>query len=105
MANYVTLRRWALKDGADESAVLALVQDEIVPAYRRQPGCLSLNLLRVVTPPSYLAVTYWDSRASFEAWAGPPGEAWRDAYRATLERWLEMMAFQEEMEADLLIVG
>jgi hypothetical protein len=105
MANYVTIRRWTLKEGADEGAVLALVRDQIAPAYRSQPGCLSLNLLKLRDQPSYLAVTYWDSRASFDAWAGPPGQPWRDAYRPTLERWLELMAFQDDMEAELLVVG
>lgn len=105
MSNYVTIRRWALKEGASEDDLLALVRDGIVPAYKRQPGCLSLNLLRVVEPRSYLAVTYWESHEAFDAWSGPEGQGWRDASRATLERWLELMVFQEEWDADLLIVG
>jgi heme-degrading monooxygenase HmoA len=105
MANYVTVRRWAMKEGASEDDLVAVVRDGIVPAYRKQPGCLSLNLLRLTTGRAYLAVTYWESRAAFDAWAGPPGEPWRAEHRATLERWLELMVFQEEWDADLLIVG
>jgi heme-degrading monooxygenase HmoA len=105
MHNFVTLRRWALREGASEDELLALVRDGIVPAYRRQPGCLSLNLLKVADSSSFLAITYWDSRASFENWAGEAGHQWREDYRPTLERWLELMVFQEELEADLLIVG
>jgi hypothetical protein len=105
MANFVTIRRWALREGANEDEVVRLVDDEIVPAYRRQPGCLSLNLLRVHNSPSFLAITYWENRTSYESWAGDAGQQWRDDYRPTLERWLGLMVFQEEMEADLLIVG
>lgn len=103
--NFVTIRRWALKQGADEGALLALVRDEIVPAYRAQPGCLSLNLLRVYDSNSYFAITYWEDRAAFDRWVGPDGQTWRDTYRPVLERWLELMAFQEEHDADLVIVG
>lgn len=103
--NYVTIRRWALKSGSDEETLLRLVQDEVVPAYRAQPGCLSLNLLRVHDTNSYFAITYWESKAAFDAWTGPDGQSWRDAYRPVLQRWLEMMAFQEEFDADLVIVG
>lgn len=105
MADYVTMRRWAIREGVDEAALLALVRDGIVPAYREQPGCLSLNLLRVNNPPSYLAVTYWESKAAFDAWAGAAGQTWRDDHRPTLERWLEMMVFQEEWDAELLVRG
>jgi heme-degrading monooxygenase HmoA len=105
MANYVTMRRWALKEGASEDDLVVVVREGIVPAYRAQPGCLSLNLLRLTSGRAYLAVTYWEGRAAFDAWAGPAGEPWRSEHRATLERWLELMVFQEEWDADLLIVG
>jgi quinol monooxygenase YgiN len=105
MGNYVTMRRWALKEGAQEQALMDVVRDGIVPAYRKQPGCLSLNLLRVGAGPSYLAVTYWEDRGAFDRWAGPQGQGWRDAYGPTLERWLELMVFQEEWDAELLIAG
>lgn len=105
MAEYVTIRRWSLKDGADESALVALVRDGIVPAYKRQPGCLKLELLRVADPASYLAITYWESRAFFGAWAGESGQSWRDAHRLTLERWLELMSFNDEWNAELLVSG
>lgn len=105
MANYVTMRRWALKDGASEDDLITLVRDGIVPAYKKQPGCLSLNLMRVTEGRAYLAVTYWHDKAAFDAWAGPSGETWRSDHRATLEHWLQLMVFQEEWDADLLIVG
>src|SRR6185295_19634050 len=105
MANYVTMRRWALKESATEDDLVALVRDGIVPAYKAQPGCLSLNLMRQTAGRAYLAVTYWESRSAFDTWAGPEGEGWREQHRVTLGRWLELMVFQEEWDADLLIVG
>lgn len=105
MAEYVTIRRWSLKEGADESALVALVRDGIVPAYKSQPGCLKLELFRSAQPASYLAITYWESRAAFDGWAGEDGQAWRDAHRLTLERWLELMLFNDESTADLLASG
>jgi heme-degrading monooxygenase HmoA len=105
MADYVTIRRWALKQEHDEQALLAFVNESIVDAWREIPGCLSLNFLRVRGGSSYLAVTYWRAKADSEAWAGQAGAPWREQHRGVLERWLELMTFQDEMEADLLVVG
>jgi heme-degrading monooxygenase HmoA len=66
---------------------------------------LSLNFLRVHGGSSYLAVTYWESKHASEAWAGADGAAWRQQHRSVLERWLDLMTFQDEIEADLLVVG
>jgi heme-degrading monooxygenase HmoA len=105
MSNYVTIRRWARKPGNDEASLLTFVRDDLVPAWRKIGGCLSLNLLHIRESDSYLAVTYWDSKAAFDAWSGDPGRPWRDEHRAVLEKWLSMMTFQDEMDADLLVVG
>lgn len=101
----MTIRRWSLRDGADEAKLVALVRNEIIPAYKRQPGCLHLDLLRVTAGGSYFAFTRWESRAAFDAWAGPAGEEWRTAYRPALEKWLEMMAFNEDWDADAIVTG
>ncbi len=100
MAEFVTIRRWALREGGKEQDLIALVRQEIIPAYKEQPGCLELELLRTSESHAYLAITHWDARASFEAWAGPAGQAWRDRHRATFERWLALMAFQAEWDAE-----
>jgi heme-degrading monooxygenase HmoA len=105
MVDRVTIRRWSLKAGNDEKALLSFVSDDLVPAWRKIPGCLSLNFLRVSDSASYLAVTYWESKGHVERWSGPEGQEWRETHRAVLERWLEFMAFQDEIEADLLVVG
>lgn len=102
---YITIRRWTLKEGVPESKLVELVRDGIIPAYKEQPGCLRLTLLRVTDPPSYLATTHWESRDAYEHWAGDGGQSWRDEYRPTLERWLEFMTFQEEWETELVIAS
>lgn len=105
MADYVTIRRWSLKPGSDEETLLSFVREGIAPAWREIPGCLSLNFLSVRGASSYLAVTYWQSKEAAENWAGAGGHDWREKYRGVLERWLELTTFQDETEADLLIVG
>lgn len=105
MPEYVTFRRWSLREGADEAALTALVREEIIPAYKRAGGVIVQELVRAGDPPSYLAVTVWRDRAAYDTWAGPGGQQWRDEHRRTLERWLDMMSFQDEMEGDLLVTS
>jgi quinol monooxygenase YgiN len=102
---YITLRRWMLKEGAEEAPLLALIRDEIVPAYKRQPGCRLLELVRLTPERTYLAVTVWESRAAFDAWAGEGGQTWRDAYRLSLERWLELMTFLDDTTGEVVLSG
>ena len=105
MAEYVTIRRWSLKQGVPEEDLLKLVREGIIPAYKKQPGCLELELHRVDEPASYLAIARWESRDAYERWAGEGGQSWRDEYRPTLERWLEIMVFHEEWETEPMIRG
>ena len=101
----MTCRRWQLNEDATEAAIIALVRDEIAAAYRTQSGCNRLELLRIAAEDtrSYLAITHWQSRAHFDAWIGEGGQRWRDNYRATLERWLQMMTFEEEFAAEQVL--
>ena len=105
MAEFITIRRWALKPGADEAVLVAHVRDAIIPAYKEQPGCLQLELLRMSDLHVYLAITHWADRAAFEAWAGAGGEAWRDRHRETLTRWLALMTFEAEWDAEDIVSG
>lgn len=50
---FVTIRRWALKDGASEAELVEHVHERLIPAYREQPGCLELELLRTSDRGSY----------------------------------------------------
>lgn len=105
MPEFITIRRWALKPDAAEPDLVTHVRDMIIPAYKEQPGCLQLELMRMSDTHSYLAITHWTDRASFEAWAGPSGETWRNRHRDTLNRWLELMAFEAEWDAEDIVSG
>ncbi len=103
MAEFATIRRWSLNDGASEADLLALVRERLIPAYKAVPGCLRQHLLRAGDQRSYLALTFWDSKGSADAWAGAAGEAWRQEHGETIARWLELMSFREEFDADVLV--
>ncbi len=98
-----TIRRWTLRPGADEAAVIHLVEDSILPAYRRCPGFVGLGLLRIEGSTSYFATTRWQSRDAFDEWAGPAGAPWREAYASTLEQWDALLAFEKGWETDVAL--
>lgn len=56
MSEFITFKRWALRDGQQESELIRLVREEIVPHFERLPGCLGLGLLRIAGTRSYLAL-------------------------------------------------
>ena len=67
MSQFITYRRWTLRDGREESELVELVREEIEPHYKKLQGCLSLGLLRIEGTRSYLALQYWgESRALAE---------------------------------------
>lgn len=102
MAEFATIRRWALNEGATEEQLLVLVREKMIPAYKQVPGCLRQHLFRAGHPPTYVALTFWDTKASADAWFGAAGQAWRDEHRETLARWLELMSFREELDAEVV---
>ena len=67
MARFMTFKRWALKEGRQESELLCLIRESILPAYMKLPGCLGLGLQRIEATRSYLAIQYWESKAAREA--------------------------------------
>ena len=107
MSEFITFKRWALKDGSLESDLIDLVRKDIIPHFRKLPGCLRLGLLRIEGTRSYLALQYWESRESWEATTNSDYyRAWYEEYKPTLERWDELMTFEEEWEAkDMLDSG
>ena len=107
MSEFITFKRWALRDGQQESELIRLVREEIVPHFERLPGCLGLGLLRIAGTRSYLALQHWENRDTWHATIGSNDyESWYEAYTPTLERWDELMIFEEEWESeDLLETG
>ena len=63
MAEVATIRRWALREGADEATLLAFVKEKMIPAYKTVPGCLRQHLFRAGDPATYVALTFWESNA------------------------------------------
>ena len=86
MARYMTFKRWALKDVGQESELLRLVREKILPAYMKLPGCLGLGLQRIEATRSYLAIQYWESKAAREAAISSQAyPEWFSAYEPTLK--------------------
>ena len=101
MAEFITYRRWTLRDGREESELVELVREEIVPHYKKLQGCLGLGLLRIEGTRSYLALQHWESR---ELWRKTVGsdyyKTWYEEYVPILDRWNKLMIFEDEWDAE-----
>ena len=96
---FTTFKRWALKEGFSESELTALVREAIAPAYACLSGCHGIGLLRIEGTQSYLATQHWQSREARDAAiSSDPYALWWSAYLPTLEKWDEMMGFEDEWE-------
>lgn len=104
MAEFTTYKRWTLRPGRDESDLVELVRERIVPHFEKLQGCIGLGLLRIEGTRSYLALQYWESR---ERWSETIGsdyyKTWYEEYLPILDRWDEIMEFEEEWDAEDLI--
>ena len=104
MAEFITYKRWTLKHGREESELVKLLREEIVPHFKKLQGCLRLGLRRIQGTRSYLALQYWESQ---ERWREAIGtdyyRIWYEEYIPILERWDEIMVFEEEWHAEELL--
>ncbi len=104
MPVFITFKRWALKDGRTESGLVKFVREEFQPHYAKLHGCLGLGLLHVSGTRSYLALQYWESREHWlETTSSDYYQTWWQAYIPLLERWDEILEFEEEWEAEDLL--
>lgn len=104
MAAFVTYKRWRLQDGKQEADLVALVQNEIVPHYAKLGGVVQLELQRIRETQSYLALQHWQSRAVWQATtASAFYQTWFGAYEPILTRWDQLMVFEEEWEAEVIL--
>lgn len=104
MAEFITYKRWALRADRDESELVELVREEIVPHFKKLPGCIRLGLLRVEGTRSYLALQYWESRKRWRETTGSDYyKTWYEEYLPILDRWDEIMEFEEEWDAEELL--
>ncbi len=104
MGEFVTIRRWRLKDEREEAELLRLVRQQIEPHYRALSSDVRLGLLRIDGTRSYFAVQHWPSRAHWEAATRLPSYArWWARYEPMLERWDQVMEFEAEFESEDLL--
>ena len=104
MSEFITFKRWALKNGREESKLIRFAHEEIMPHYSKLPGWLRLGLLRIEGTRSYLALQYWQNR---ERWLETTeSDCYRTWYRECqpiLRRWDEIMVFEEEWDSQDLL--
>lgn len=104
MGEYITVKRWRLKDGREEAELLRIVRRQIEPHYQLLSGAVRLGLWRIGGSRSYFAVQYWRSRADWEAAATAVSyRDWWKRYEAILKRWDEVMEFEDEWNAEELL--
>ncbi len=101
MAEFLTCKRWTLREGREESELVELVREKIVPHYKKLQGCLGLGLLRIEGTRSYLALQHWESRERWRETIGSDDyKTWYEEYLPFLDRWYEIVAFEEEWNAE-----
>lgn len=107
MPEFITFKRWSLRDGCVESKLVRLVREEIIPHYEKLPGCLRLGLLNIAGTRTYLALQHWKNRETWRAaMQSEDYQAWYKTFKPVLERWDELMIFEEEWECeDVLDIG
>ena len=104
MPSFITFKRWTLREGRKESELVELVCTEIAPHYKKLPGFLRLGLLHVKGTRSYLALQYWHSRGQWLAMTDSDYyHTWHQEYVPILNRWNEIMEFEEEWEVEDLL--
>ena len=104
MRPFVIFKCWSLKPGRQETELITLIQQEIIPVYGKLPGCLRIGLVHIEGTASYLTTQHWESHtAREEALASPVYQDWLEAYQPTLARWDELMTFEDEWDAEDLL--
>ena len=90
-----------MRNGRRESELVTLVREEVAPHFGRLTGCIRLGLLRIEDTRSYLALQYWiDSETWQETTSSVDYEAWLREYEPILDRWNEIMTFEDEWECE-----
>ena len=104
MSGFITFKRWTLREGRKESELVKLVREEIAPHYKKLPGCQGLGLLRIEGAQSYLTLQFWQSREHWHATTNSDYyHTWHQEYVPILNRWNEIMEFEEEWEVEDLL--
>lgn len=95
----VSVKRWCLRAGAGEDALVAVVRDKIVPHYRQLDPEVRLGLHRLDDPGVYLASQHWSSCEHRDRiCAGTRYDAWFVEYLPILARFDALAEFVDEWE-------
>ncbi|HEX5049151.1 MAG TPA: hypothetical protein VFX89_18710 [Gammaproteobacteria bacterium] len=104
LGEFVTIRRWRLKDNRQESDLLRLVRQQIEPHYQSLSNDVRLGLLRIEGTRSYFAVQYWRSRGHWEsATQSDLYASWWKQYEPMLAAWDQVMEFEDEFDSEELL--
>jgi len=104
MEEFVTYKRWRLKDDKQEVDLIDLVRNEIAPRYVKLESGVRLGLHRIHDTRSYLALQYWPSRAVWATTrASDSYKVWLSEYEPILVRWDQLMEFEDEWEAEVIL--
>ena len=99
-------KRWRLRPGVEEAALVALVREEIVPHYRALDPAAVLGLLRTDTPGEYLATQLWPSgEYRAEVCSGERYAQWFSDYKPILERFDALIEFVDETDSNEMASG
>ena len=104
MSEYITSKRWSLRDGRQESELVELVREETASHYEKLPGFVRLGLLHIAGTRSYLALQHRKNRDTWRATVESDDyESWLQGYGPMLERWDKLMIFEEDWECEDLL--
>jgi [ribosomal protein S5]-alanine N-acetyltransferase len=101
LTTFTTYKRWDLRDGRDESDLINIVSNHIIPHYRQLDPVVRLELLRILGTRSFLALQHWPSRSHREVvLSSDRYKSWYQEYEPILEQWNQLMAFVAEWETE-----
>lgn len=90
-------KRWQLRPGVLSEDVVALVQQQVVPAYQRLSDDVTLGLELSLDGTSVVSIQRWASRESQEAVMSSDGFAsWWADYQPALAEWDRLLEFVSE---------
>ncbi|MEJ7650780.1 MAG: hypothetical protein WKF57_17340 [Nakamurella sp.] len=98
-APWIGFKRWRLRAGITETALIALVRNEIVPHYRTLDPQVTLGLVRSDIPRQYVATQQWPSGGyRKQVCSGDRYTRWFDEYLPILARFDVLAEFAGEID-------
>lgn len=100
--SYVTYTVWSLREGAHESDLLVLIEEQIEPRYAALHDGVRLGLARL-DDGHYLATQHWPDRATYDAaTSGADYDRWWARYQGVLALWSAAATLEQEWAGEEL---